>query len=237
MCMWSSVTQEHMADATAEETIRKVYQWLTNSRELAVALSRKLTKEEQMYCAPLIGKEVRLSARYPEKMCRAILRAIKVEARRRWPQRFLTAHEVLYQEPMQGPAAWMDVLRQVHRIFGSTTVRSFTLADTDPLHHNISNLVPWELIRVQVTRTPVQRRLPRDIRFTHRGAVLEYQDGQLKPKHWMACISQSSGSPKAWPMASSGMGLAIPSIPHHQRSNLPNMMYHNPNETKSNLHG
>ena len=58
----------------------------------------------------------------------------------------------------------------------------------------------------------------------------------LKPKHWMACISQSNGSPKVWPMASSGMGLAIPSSPHHQRSNLPNMIYHNLNQAKSNLH-
>lgn len=143
--------------------ILKTYQWLTNSEEIAHALSKKLTKEEQEYCTPLQGKEVRASARYPVNMCRAILRALKVEARRRWPQRFIKSHEVLYQEPVQDPAAWADVLREIRRIFDTTTSKTLTLSDGDAVHQQISQLVPWQLIRVQIVRTPIQRRLPRDI--------------------------------------------------------------------------
>ena len=161
------------------DPIRKLYQWLTNSAELATALSRKLSQEELQYCVPLLGKEVRLSARYPEKMRRAILRALRVEARRRWPQRFVKTNEVFYEEPMQDPAAWMDVIRKVQKIFEGTTTKAFNLADNDPLHREICQLVPWEMVRIQLARAPAQRRLPRDILFTHRGAIIEYQDGQL----------------------------------------------------------
>ena len=53
------------------EPIRKLYQWLTNSSEVATALSGKMTPEELGNCVPLIGKEVRRSARYSQKLCRA----------------------------------------------------------------------------------------------------------------------------------------------------------------------
>ena len=80
---------------------------------------------------------------------------------------------------MQDPAAWGEVLNKVRKIFEMISVRSINLPDTDPLHTDIANLIPWELVRVQLSRTPAQRRLPRDIPFTHRGAALEYQDGQI----------------------------------------------------------
>ena len=80
---------------------------------------------------------------------------------------------------MQDPAAWMDAINKTRRVFEMTSVRSINLPDTDPLYSEIANLVPWELTRVQIARTPAQRRLPRDILFTHRGAAIEYQDGQL----------------------------------------------------------
>ena len=78
------------------QPIRKLYQWLTNSADIAEALSKKMSPDELTQCVPLIGKEVRRSARYPQRLCRAILRALKTEARRRWPQRFIRLNEVLY---------------------------------------------------------------------------------------------------------------------------------------------
>ena len=161
------------------QPIRKLYQWLTNSADIAEALSKKMSPDELTQCVPLIGKEVRRSARYPQRLCRAILRALKTEARRRWPQRFIRLNEVLYEEPMQDPAAWMDVINKTKRVFEMTSVRSLNLPDNDPLHKDISNLVPWELVRIQLARAPAQRRLPRDILFTHCGAAIEYQDGQI----------------------------------------------------------
>ena len=56
--MWSNATPVPTEDAT----------WITNSSELAEALSKKMTPEQLAYCVPLIGKEVRNSARYPEKL-------------------------------------------------------------------------------------------------------------------------------------------------------------------------
>ena len=158
------------------DPIKKTYQWLTNSKK-ADAVSRKLDLEQLSLCTPLIGKEVRLSAQYPTKLCQAILRATRIEARRRWPQRFLAVNEVYYQEPMQDPAAWMDALRETQRIFNTTSIKTLNLSDTDPLYGTIKDLVPWDLVRIQIT--PIVRRLPRDITYTHRGAALEYQDGSI----------------------------------------------------------
>jgi hypothetical protein len=50
------------------DPILKTYQWITNSEEIAAAVSKKMTPAEQEQCVPLIGKEVRLSARYPIKL-------------------------------------------------------------------------------------------------------------------------------------------------------------------------
>ena len=50
---------------------------------------------------------------------------------------------------------------------------------TDPLYVEIANLVPFELVRIQITHARAQRRLPQDILLTHRGATIERQDGQL----------------------------------------------------------
>ena len=65
----------------------------------------------------------------------------------------------------------MDVINKTKRVFEMTSVRSLNLPDNDPLHKDISNLVPWELVRIQLACAPAQRRLPQDILFTHRGAA------------------------------------------------------------------
>ena len=36
------------------------------------------------------------------------------------------------------------------------------------------------MVRIQITRAPVVRRIPKDIYFTHRGAAIEYHDGQIE---------------------------------------------------------
>ena len=74
----------------------------------------------------------------------------------------------------------IEALRQTKRIFDTTSSKTLNLSDTDPLHSTISQLVPWEMSRIQVTRAPIVRRLPRDIPYTHRGAALEFQDGSIE---------------------------------------------------------
>ena len=161
------------------ELIKKTFQWLTNSGELAEALSRKLSTQELMYCAPISGSETRRSGEYPKGMVAAILHAIKTEARRRCPQRFLKVNQVYYQPPAEDPAAWSEVITQTRRIFETTATRSLALPDDDPLFTQVSQPVPWDLKRIQLSRGPVQRRLPKDIQYSHRGAVIEYADGTI----------------------------------------------------------
>ena len=73
----------------------------------------------------------------------------------------------------------MDALNSVCKIFETTTVRSIILPDNDPLHSTICQLAPWEIVRIQIARVPAQRRFPIDITYTHRGAAIEYQDGNI----------------------------------------------------------
>ena len=53
------------------------------------------------------------------------------------------------------------------------------MPDNDPLHSTICQLVPWEIARIEIARVPTQRRFPIDITYTHRGAAIEYQDGNI----------------------------------------------------------
>ena len=95
----------------------------------------------------------------------------------------MQVNEVFYQEPVEDPAAWAECLGSAEKIFQTTTSRSVTLADTDPLYQSVATLVPWELVRVLLYRAPPQRRLPREFFFTHRGAALQYQDGHIEVEH------------------------------------------------------
>ncbi|CAJ1448531.1 unnamed protein product [Effrenium voratum] len=160
--------------------IKKTFQWMTNSRDIADAVSRKLDETQLQYCTPLQGADVRQSAVYPANLVKAILRAIKQEAQRRTPTRFLVPKQVFHQEPVRDPESWSDALEKVVRVFNATPMKSLTLPDDDPLYQQICLLVPWKIIRIQITRCPVQRRLPRDINYSHRGALIQYQDGTVQ---------------------------------------------------------
>ena len=160
--------------------IKKTFQWMTNSRDIADAVSRKLDETQLQYCTPLQGADVRQSAVYPANLVKAILRAIKQEAQRRAPTRFLVPKQVFHQEPVRDPESWSDALEKVVRVFNATPMKSLTLPDDDPLCQQICLLVPWKIIRIQITRCPVQRRLPRDINYSHRGALIQYQDGTVR---------------------------------------------------------
>ena len=63
------------------------------------------------------------------------------------------------------------------------TSKALTLPDTDPLYCKIAELVPWEIVRVQITRTPMVRRILKDILFTlePRGIFLEVVPTEA---HW-----------------------------------------------------
>ena len=60
-----------------------------------------------------------------------------------------------------------------------STTKAMNLEQGTELFKKISRLIPWELTRVQVAVTPMARRLPRDINYSHRGAVLLLSDGKM----------------------------------------------------------
>ena len=165
------------------ELMKKTFQWVTNSKELADSVSAKLGSDMLYYCKPLLGKELRQSAKYPDALVKSILQGVRVEAQRRFPQRFLKVNEVYVAEPVEDPAAWAEVLRLAQRALVSDSTRGYNVPDDDKIYHIVNQLVPWDIVRVQISRCPVQRRLPRDISYTHRGAVLQYQDGGIEVEH------------------------------------------------------
>ena len=63
------------------ELMKKTFQWVTNSKELTDSVSAKLGSEMLYYCKPLLGKELRQSAKYPDALVKSILQAVRVEAR------------------------------------------------------------------------------------------------------------------------------------------------------------
>ncbi|CAJ1438516.1 unnamed protein product [Effrenium voratum] len=147
--------------------IIKTYRFLTNSQDIA-----------DRECRPLEGKNVTFSQVYPDKLVDAIMKGLQAEARRRAPTRFDT-HEVMVAEPVEDFTAWGQILEEVRKIFMKSTTKAMNLEQGTELFKKISRLIPWELTRVQVAVTPMARRLPRDINYSHRGAVLLLSDGKM----------------------------------------------------------
>ncbi|CAK9028994.1 unnamed protein product [Durusdinium trenchii] len=75
--------------------------------------------------------------------------------------------------------AILRALRKTANTFTGGTVRSLVLQPGQALFKRVESLVPWELTRVQIASTPMTRRMPRDIPFTHRGAALLHADESL----------------------------------------------------------
>ena len=160
--------------------IIKTYKILTNHKELAEALHKRLTPEEKSQCRPLEGQRVTDSQVYPEKMVRAMLRVLRDEARRRDPLRFTKPAVVCYAKPLDDEARWRAALDTVRQTFGTTSTRSINLRKDQPLYQEVAALVPWEIVRIQIAATPTLRRMPRDIPFTHRCSTLLYVDNTVE---------------------------------------------------------
>ena len=160
--------------------IIKTYKILTNHKELAEALHKRLTPEQKAECRPLEGQRVTDSQVYPEKMVRTMLRVLRDEARRRNPLRFTKPVVVCYAKPLADEARWRAALDTVRQTFGTTTTRSINLRKDQPLYQEVATLVPWEIVRIQIAATPTLRRMPRDIPFTHRCSILLYVDNTVE---------------------------------------------------------
>ena len=154
--------------------IIKTHKFLVNSPALAQLLHRRLNAQERQMCKPLEGINVTNSQVYPDELVRTILRFVKQEAKKLSPLRFEKPFEVCFAQPVDDEDAWRRILNEVTNTFANSSVRVLTLQPGQELYRKIEEMVPWEIVRVQIAKTPVTRRLPRDIPFTHRGAALLY---------------------------------------------------------------
>eukprot|EP00434_Breviolum_minutum_P022664 symbB.v1.2.020001.t1/scaffold1659.1/size107071/3 len=87
---------------------------------------------------------------------------------------------VFFVRPREDNEAWSYILDNIEARFQTTSKKPFDLAETDDLYHEIRRLVPWEFTKVQATWTPLTRRFPHDLPFTHRGAALRCTDGEIQ---------------------------------------------------------
>ena len=157
--------------------IIKTYQFATNSPYIAQALGHQLTAEERAQCTPLEGIAVTKSQEYPIKMVRALLQALRKEAKQWSPNRFDPAPvEVFFAQPSDDEPTWRAILNEVEQIFRRGAARSLVLQPGHDLYDKIAALVPWELSRIQVAAKPMTRRQPRDLPHTHRGSILLFND-------------------------------------------------------------
>ena len=86
--------------------------------------------------------------------------------------------EVFYLDVVKDVVAWRDVLIEAERWLGTSSDRARVLDEQAGLHDNIKALVPWQVARIQIARSPAARRMPVNIpgRVTHRACVLWYAD-------------------------------------------------------------
>eukprot|EP00439_Symbiodinium_sp_Y106_P057908 s106_g8.t1 len=160
---------------------KTVRRWITNSPVLRDKLSQKLD-EKQLQYQPAFSNDQgnNLHAEICGGMVHAVLQGIQTEARRRNPARFQHKHhDVLAARPLNDPEAWGHILDELERRFANTHKKPFNLTSTDPLRETIKKLVPWRLEKVQAAWTPQCRRFPQDFAFTHRGAALRLNSGEV----------------------------------------------------------
>ena len=169
------------AESSEGFPIQKSHKWITNSKLIADQLGARLTDEQKAYCKPIEGKETKSSGEYCHGLACAILEGLQAESRRRCPQRFhpVPGHNVYYAKPLDDAEVWNGILDEIEARFQKTQKRPFDISAADDLYQEICKLVPWEMSKVQAAWCPLVRRFPSELPFTHRGAALRTNDGEL----------------------------------------------------------
>ena len=170
------------AEASDGSLIVKPHRWLTNSQSIASRLQEKLTCDQKMFATPIEGKETRRSGEYCDGLASAILDGLREEAAVQDPSRFKrskSASTVCFVGVIKDLPTWTTILKDAEGRFENTHKRPFTLSESDPMMNDIKKLVPWEIVRVQVTWLPQARRWPVDIPFTHRASILMNSQEQV----------------------------------------------------------
>ena len=156
--------------------IMKPFKLMSNSRPHLEALVQRLTPEQKHYCQPVCGGETKSSQVYPPGMVHTVLGNLRKLAKQNRPHRFADAHNVLVQRPVDDIRSWEPILDEITPQVGRGSTRPFLISIDSDLGVRISDLARMNLQRIQVAPVPTTRRFPTDVPFTHRGALLLYND-------------------------------------------------------------
>ena len=161
--------------------IRKSFSFMSNNPDLLRYLQERLPPEQLRECVKLEGAEVTNSQAYPPGLVHAILRGVQDVAKQINPSRFAKqTHQIMYQKPSEDLDSWKRVLDNVTELFSNTAKKTLIIKESDRIYPEIADLVPWQITRVQVVKTPVTHRQPAHVPFTHRGSALRYNDDQIE---------------------------------------------------------
>ena len=151
---------------------RKGFRWVANHRRLLQAVGRRCDGSHEH--AILEGKRMtEPSGIYTEALSRAILEAIVDIAAEREPARFAQITDVNYTDAEKDIERWQPVVDLSRAVLSRTKHKApITVSTDDNLYKLVAELVPWQLRRVQLVPRPRARRMPTEITWKHRGALI-----------------------------------------------------------------
>jgi hypothetical protein len=190
---------DFVSDTTGMPILKKL-RWMSNSALLLMSVTPKCPGTHKHH--PVQGKDTQPSQSYTPQLGHSLLSSIRHEAWLREPKRFVLTDrhtkfaqalavaddtwsppfdtfDVCYLDANRHVEDWRPVIEEAWRIIAPRAAPAWEPEAGHPLLDAIQALVPWDLQRIQVVKTPKSRRIPVDIPVVHRGAALMYNDDSI----------------------------------------------------------
>ena len=173
--------------------LKKPTAWLSDLPEVLNSVALECQCEPQQAHGRCLGGQVTRSAQvYTPRLCEAVVDGLQASLTAHGDERFCMSPaqgseddvaEVLFVDVNRHVDSWKPLLQEAEeRLRGKAAMSAIVKAAT-PFFENIRTLVPWELMRVQISRTPMVRRLPIEVISAgakHRGVVLHLSDDSIR---------------------------------------------------------
>ncbi|CAE7296335.1 unnamed protein product [Symbiodinium sp. KB8] len=173
--------------------LKKPTAWLSDLPEVLNSVALECQCEPQRAHGRCLGGQITRSAQvYTPKLCEAVVDGLQASLTAQGDERLCRSSaqgneddvaEVLFVDVNRHADAWKPLLQEAEeRLRGKAAMSAIVKAAT-PFFENIRTLVPWELMRVQISRTPMVRRLPIEVISAgakHRGVVLHLSDDSIR---------------------------------------------------------
>ena len=75
--------------------------------------------------------------------------------------------------------SWRSVMQEIDEASQQIRSSNWILPPEHPTAISINLLVPWEISRIQVSKEPKARRLPKEVDYTHRACIYQLVSGKL----------------------------------------------------------